>query len=352
MSPTSSAPVTTAPVLVTGAGGFIASRIVEQLLARGYRVRGTMRSLKKERELAALRGLPGAAERLELVEADLNSPGAFDQPVRACEYVMHTASPYSLHVADPQRDLVDPAVNGTASVLAACQRAASVRRVVLTSSMAAITDEPDGSRVLTERDWNVKSSLQRNPYYYSKTVAERAAWQFIEREKPPFDLVAINPFLVIGPSLVPSLNTSNEIFVDLLNGRFPGIVGLTWGLVDVRDVAEAHPRAMETPAAHGRYICAGDCASMRRVVDLLKRNGWKDKLPSISLDNAIGNVIVQLASFAQPKGIGSYLRSHIGRVPRYDTSKIRGELGMQFRPVDASILDTMADLKRWGHIAA
>jgi dihydroflavonol-4-reductase len=242
-------------------------------------------------------------------------------------------------------------VNGTISVLDACRRAGSVRRVVLTSSMAAITDEPDGRRVLTESDWNVKSSLQRNPYYYSKTVAERAAWQLMEREKPAFDLVVINPFLVIGPSLVPSLNTSNEIFLDMLKGTFPGIVGLTWGFVDVRDVAEAHVRAIETPAAHGRYICAGDSASMRTVVDLLKRNGWKQKLPSIPLDNAIGDAIVKLASFAQPKGVGSYLRTHIGRVPRYDTSKIRRELGMQFRPIDESILDTMADLKRWGHIS-
>jgi nucleoside-diphosphate-sugar epimerase len=341
-----------APILVTGASGFVASRIVERLLEKGYAVRGTVRSLNKAREVMRLRDLPGAADRLELVEADLNTPASFDAAARGCASAMHTASPYALHVEDPTRDLVDPAVNGTRNVLAACARAATVSRVVLTSSMAAITDEPESDHVLTEKDWNTKSSLDRNPYYYSKTMAERAAWEFVEREKPPFDLVAINPFLIIGPSLVPSLNVSNQIFVDLLKGTYPGIVSLTWGFVDVRDVAEAHVRAMETPSANGRYICAGETGSMRHVVDLLRQKGWGDgrKLPSMGLDNAVGNVVVKLGSYLQPTGVGSYLRTHVGRVPRYDTSKIRRELGMQFRPVDQSVLETIDDLKRWGHI--
>ena len=347
-------PITAKPVLVTGATGFIASRIVEQLLAKDYHVRGTVRSLKKERELGLLRALPGATDRLELVEADLTATDAFDRPAAGCEYVIHTASPYFLDATDPQHDLVDPAVNGTEGVLAACQRARTVKRVVLTSSMAAITDEPDARRVLTESDWNMKSSLTRNPYYYSKTVAERAAWQFVERERPPFDLIAINPFLVVGPSLMPALNVSNQIFVDLLKGTYPGIVSLTWGFVDVRDVADAHVRAMETPPAHGRYICAGGTASMRSVVDLLTRHGWAAgyKLPSFGLDNAVGDVVVRLASHLQSKGVGSYLRTHVGRVPRYDTSKIQRELGIRFRSVETTVLDTMTDLRRWQHLPA
>jgi dihydroflavonol-4-reductase len=345
-------PISPSPVLVTGASGFIASRIVEQLLAKGYRVRGTVRSLEKERELAPLRALPGAADRFELVEADLLTAGAFDRAAAGCEYVMHTASPYALDAKDPQRDLVEPAVTGTRNLLSACERSGTIRRVVLTSSMAAITDEPESDRTLTEKDWNDKSSLERNPYYYSKTLAERAAWEFIKRQRPAFDLVVINPFLVIGPSLVPGLNTSNQILVDLLKGTYPGVVSLTWGLVDVRDVADAHVRAMETPAASGRYICAGHTGSMRAVVDLLKKNGWADghKLPTLGLDNAAGSLVVKLASYLQPKGVGSYLRTHVGRVPRYDTSKIQRELGMRFRPLEPSILETMDDLERWKHI--
>jgi dihydroflavonol-4-reductase len=342
-----------APVLVTGATGFIASRIIEQLLAAGRSVRGSVRSLKKEQDIAPLRALAGAAERLELVEADLLDGGSFDRAAAGCTCVMHTASPYLLNATDPQRELVDPAVNGTRNVLESCERA-SVARVVLTSSMAAITDEPESDRVLTEDDWNTRSSLERNPYYYSKTIAERAAWDFVRHRKPPFDLVAINPFLVIGPSLVPALNTSNQVFVDLLKGTYPGIVGLTWGLVDVRDVATAHVRAMETPAASGRYICAGETASMRTVVGILRKHGWGDryKLPTIGLDNSIGDLIVRLGSYLQPKGVGSYLRTHVGRVPRYDTSKIRRELGVQFRPLEQTLMDTMVDLERWGHLPA
>jgi dihydroflavonol-4-reductase len=339
-------------VLVTGASGFIASHIVEQLLAKGHRVRGTVRSLKKEKELASLRGLPGAAERLELVEAELLVDGAFDAAAQTCDAVLHTASPYVLDAKDPQKDLVDPAVKGTRNVLTACQKAASVKRVVVTSSMAAITDEPDSDHVLTEADWNVKSSLERNPYYYSKTLAEKAAWDFVEKEKPAFDLVVINPFLVIGPSHSAGINTSNQLFVDLLNGTYPGVINLTWGFVDVRDVADAHVRAIETPSAKGRYITAGDTVPMRTVVELLEKNGWgkNHKLPKTGMDCAVGDFAVRLSSYLQPKGVGSYLRTHVGRVPRYDSSKVTSELGVSFRPVETSILDTLEDLARQGHV--
>jgi dihydroflavonol-4-reductase len=309
--------------------------------------------LKKEKELAFLRALPGAAARLELREADLLTPGAYDAAVAGCEYVMHTASPYVLDVKDPQKDLVDPAVQGTRNVLAACKKAGTVRRVVLTSSMAAITDEPESDHVLTEQDWNDKSTLDRNPYYFSKTLAEREGWRFVKEEGARFDLVVINPFMVIGPSLSPGINTSNQLFVDMLAGAYPGIMTLTWGFVDVRDVADAHLRAMETPSASGRYICAGETIAMRDVVALLAENGWGEgrKLPKVGLDCAIGDFTVRLSSYLQPKGVGSYLRTHVGRVPRYDTRKIQRELGLSFRPVRSAILDTVADLERWGHLS-
>ena len=345
--------VTHAPVLVTGASGFIASHIVGQLLARGYRVRGTVRSLKKEKDLAPLRALPGADERLELVEADLLTPGAYDGPAAGCEYVLHTASPYTLEAKDPQRDLVDPAVGGTRHVLAACKRAGTVKRVVLTSSMAAITDEPEGDHVLTEDDWNDKSTLDRNPYYLSKTLAERAAWAFVDEEAPPFDLVVINPFLVIGPSVGPGLNTSNQLFVDLLAGTYPGVMSLTFAFVDVRDVADAHVRAMETPSARGRYICAGAAVPMRELVQIVSDAGWGPghKLPQLGMDCAAGDFAVKLSSYLQPKGVGTYLRTHVGRVPRYDTSKIERELGISFRPPAESIRAALDDMARWGHVS-
>ena len=349
-----SAPVTSAPVCVTGSAGYIASHVVAQLLARGYRVRGTVRSLRKEKEkdIAHLRALPDADTHLELVEADLMKPGSFDGAVAGCEYVMHTASPYMLNAQDPQKDLVDPAVQGTRTVLESCKKAGSVRRVVLTSSMAAITDEPESDHVLTEADWNTKSTLERNAYYLSKTLAEKAGWRFIEEEKPGFDLVVINPFLVIGPSLSAAINTSPQMFLDLLVGAYPGIMNLAWGFVDVRDVARAHVLAIETQAAHGRYICANTAITMRELVELLRASGYEGyKLPNLGLDCGVGDYVVKLSSYLQPKGIGSYLRTHVGRVPRFDHSKIQRELGLSFLPLKQSILDTLADLKTWGHIA-
>ena len=207
--------------------------------------------------------------------------------------------------------------------------------MVVTSSMAAVTDEPDSDHTLTEADWNVKSSLDRNPYYYAKTLAEKSAWDFMAQRKPFFDLVAINPFMVVGPSLTAALNTSNRIFVDLLKGTYPGILSLTWGFVDVRDVADAHVRALGTPSAHGRYLCAGDTLSMRGLVALLAENGYAGyRLPKRPLDTASGNLLVRLLSFTQAPGVGSYLRSHVGRVPKYNTAKIRTELGISFRAVE------------------
>lgn len=337
--------------VVTGASGFIASHVVAQLLAAGHRVRGTVRSLAREETYAHLRALPGAAERLELVEAELLEPSAFDELVRGARYVLHTASPYALDASDPQKDLVDPARRGTENVLEACAKAPSVSRVVVTSSMAAITDEPESDRVLSEADWNEKSSLTRNPYYYSKTVAERAAWDFVETSARSFDLVTINPFMVIGPSLSPALNTSNQLFADLLGGAYPGIMRFTWGFVDVRDVARAHLLAATTPEASGRYLCAADTIAMRDVVELLREAGYGDRaLPKLGMDCAVGDYVVKLSSYFQPRGVGSYLRTHVGRVPRYDNTKIQRELDLAFRDVRETIVETVKDLERWGHV--
>lgn len=344
-------PVTEAPVLVTGASGFVASHIVRQLLEDGYRVRGTVRNPDKAKAEGHLTGLPGATGRLDLVPADLLGPRAFDEPVLGCEYVIHTASPYVIDVDDPQRDLVDPAVTGTTSVLESCLAVGSVRRVVLTSSVAAITDQADG-HLNTEHDWNTRSSLTRNPYYYSKTLAERAAWDFVENRGPPFDLVVINPFYVIGPSLVPGINTSHTFFTGFTNGRLPAVLAIEWPFVDVRDVAKAHVVAMENPAAAGRYIVAAESRTMRQVIDLLRANGWDDRyrLPTMSLDRGLGVALSRLVVGFQPPGTRSYMKNHLGGRMRFDNSKARDELGLGFRDVDQTILETMDDLERWGHL--
>lgn len=274
-------------ILVSGASGFIAGHTIERLLAKGYDVTGTVRDPGSADKTAHLTSMPGAADHLTLVAADLTDDDPFG--VHAdLDVIMHMASPYIMNVKDAQRDLVDPAVKGTISVLEAAANASRVRRVVLTSSMAAVTDEPDG-RVLTERDWNTKSSLTRNPYYFSKTQAERAAWDFMEREKPVFDLVVINPFLVIGPAHTSAINTSNQILADIIAGTYPAVMALTWGMVDVRDVADAHIAAMENNDASGRYVCASDTVTMAEVVDTMREAGWgHTKLPKLQLTGGLG----------------------------------------------------------------
>ncbi|MDX1439871.1 MAG: SDR family oxidoreductase [Rubricoccaceae bacterium] len=337
-------------VCVTGANGFIGAQIVKDLLEQGYRVRGTVRSTSDPKKSEHLTSLPGAGERLELVEAHLLETASFDAAVADCDFVIHTASPYVVDVENPQRDLVDPALKGTLNVLESAAQVPSIKRIVLTSSMAAVSDEfPD--RPLTEADWNEKSSLSRNPYYYSKMLAEKAAWEFMEQRKPSFDLVAINPLLVIGPSLSPGLNTSNESLLRLLNGGFPAIIDLTWGLVDVRDIARAHVLALETPKASGRYVCMAEALSIAEIVELLRSNGYADyKLPKLRLDNAFGNALIKLYSYTQPKGEGTYIRTQVGRVPIVDTTKIRTDLGLSFRDVRKSVLDAVEDMKEWGHV--
>jgi dihydroflavonol-4-reductase len=341
--------ITSKPVCVTGASGFIAADVVRELLTAGYRVRGTVR--KSKEHYPFLLELPGAKDRLELVQAELLRPNAYDRAVEGCDYVIHTASPYEVNVKNPQHDLVDPAVNGTESVLASCLKSGSVKRVVFTSSIAAITDEPENKKVFTEKDWNIMSSLDRNPYHYSKTLAERATWDFIMQKKPNFDLVVINPFMVIGPSLTPSLNTSNQIIRDIMTGVYPGIMDLNWGFVDVRDVANAHLLAMKTGAASGRYLCSAEELHMRELVALLKSSGFgKYRLPKLDLSGKAGTQLMKLLSFTQPRNTGVYIRTNIGRTMHCDNSKIKRELGLTFRDVRKSIVDAVNDMVKWGHL--
>lgn len=336
-------------ILVSGANGFIASHCIARLLAHGDHIVGTVRDPADVKRNAHLHALPGATERLELVAADLSGEDPFSAYINV-DAVLHMASPYVLNVQDAQHDLVDPAVRGTLSMLRAAARSSQVKRIVLTSSMAAITDEPDG-RVLTEADWNDQSSLSRNPYYFSKTLAERAAWDFMKAEKPSFDLIVINPFMVVGPALSDEINTSNQILVDIAQGAYPAIMALEWGFVDVRDVADAHVRAIDTVGASGRYICAAGNRDMAQVVDLIRRAGaGSKKLPKIRLDSSFGTSLMKLASHFQPAGVGSYLRTHLGRVPRFDNAKIRRDLGIDFRDLDTTMIETVQDLIRLGHI--
>jgi len=255
--------------------------------------------------------------------------------------VLHTASPYVLNTADPQKDLADPALKGTKNVLTSCKKA-GVKQVILTSSVAAVTDSPEPDHKYTEADWNKTSSLTRNPYYYSKTVAEKAAWDFAKQNH--LNLLVINPFVVVGPSLEKRrVNPSNLPIKDIMTGGFPGIIDLAWGMVDVRDVAQAHLLVMENNAATGRYILWNKTLHMRECCKIVEKYYPDYPIPKVDLSSKFGSAIVYLGSYLQPKGTGTYVRTNLGSFPLLDNSKIR-DLGMKFTPIETTILDTCTDM--------
>jgi len=212
-----------------------------------------VRDLGNNEKYEFLQRLDGANERLEFVQADLMVPSSLEPCFQDVEYVLHIASPFMFTVSDPKRDLLDPAANGTISVLDLCKKNPNIKRIVFTSSIASVSDSFDSSKTYNEDDWNESSSLTRNPYYYSKTQAEKSAVEFMTTNKDlHFDLVRILPFVVLGPSLNATLNESHNFIANLLRGKLSGILDLSFGFCDVRDIATAHIIAMENPTANGR----------------------------------------------------------------------------------------------------
>lgn len=268
-------------VLVTGASGFIAQHTILQLLEAGYRVRGTVRSLDRAaaaRAVLAARDPRAADEdRLQLVAAELTDNAGWAEAVRGCRYVLHLASPLPNQPPAHEDDLIRPARDGAVRVLAAAAGTAEqpdrVERVVMTSSVAAVLYglRRDGSVVHDESSWS-ELGPGVGAYEKSKTIAERAAWAFVDELPAPqrFELCTINPGLVLGPLLSSDVNTSAELVRKLLRREMPGCPDIGWAMVDVRDVAAAHVAAMTAPEAAGRrFIVAIEHATMRDVARIL-----------------------------------------------------------------------------------
>ena len=271
-------------VLVTGASGFIAQHTIVRLLEAGYRVRGTIRSPGKAdavRAVVAAHTDPG--DRLELVSADLMKDEGWADAVRGCRFVLHIASPLPLRPPRHEDELIVPARDGALRVLRAAV-AEKVERVVLTSSVAAVAygHAPDGSRTYDESDWT-ELSRKVGAYEKSKTIAERAAWDYLEGlpADQRVELVALNPGLVLGPLLSGEFSTSGEVVRKLLARELPGCPDVGWAVVDVRDVADAQLSAMTAAGAAGkRFILAIEHASMLDMAQVLKRRFPDRKIPT------------------------------------------------------------------------
>lgn len=334
------------PVLVTGANGYVASWLVKKLLEEGITVHAAVRDPKNESKVGHLKQLaansPGI---LKLFKADLMIPDSYREAMEGCAIVFHTASPFIIEVEDPQRQLIDPAVKGTANVLMTACNVSSIERVVVTSSCAAmytdaidIVNAPGGA--ITEAVWNTTASLDYQPYYYSKTLAEKEAWKIAEHQQE-WDLVTINMSLVLGPALNPAHTTSESmnILKMLGDGQFKmGAPKMGAGIVDVRDVADAHYAAAYNSEANGRYITSAhntDFLSMSKV--LLPKYGNDYPLPKKALPKWLLMVFGPLFNKAFSR---RFIRNNLNLPFNADNSKIKKELGIQFRPLKETMEDS------------
>lgn len=328
-------------VLVTGATGYVAGHCVAELLDHGYSVRATVRDPAARDRYAHLTRLDGA-DRLEVVAADLTSDAGWADAVAGCTAVLHVASPFPARPASDD-ELITPAVQGTLRILRAAAAEPSVRRVVMTSSVAAITNGHAGTEpvVYTERDWSVVENSAA--YAKSKTLAERAAWDFIAHQPPErrLELVALNPGAVLGPLQQPVVGTSLALVHRLLTHAAPGSPRIGFALVDVRDLATAHRLALEVPDAAGqRYVLAGEHVWMREIAAVLDehfgRQGYR--IPTRQLPDWV----VRLVGRFDPS-VRAVLPV-LGREERVSASKAERELGWSMRSTEQTILDTADSL--------
>ncbi|CAD5173582.1 unnamed protein product [Musa acuminata subsp. malaccensis] len=309
-------------VCVTGASGYIASWLVKLLLQRGYTVRASVRDAADPKKTEHLRALEGASERLLFFKANLLDEGSFDAVVNGCDGVFHTASPFHFAAADPQADIIEPAVKGTLNVLASCKKF-SVKRVVVTSSLAAVVynDKPKNPDVVVDETWFSDPEVcKRDEQWYvlSKTLAEEAAWKFAKENA--IDIVTINPGMVVGPLLQSTLNTSSALILNLINGSST-FLNATFGWVNVQDVAKAHILAFELPSASGRYCLAERVSHFSDIVKIIR-----ELYPALPLPEKC----------ADDKPF----------VPVYQISKEKYKsLGLDYIPLETSIKETIESLK-------
>jgi dihydroflavonol-4-reductase len=324
-------------VLVTGGTGFLGKRTVAELLERGYDVRTTVRDLSREETVRAdlaKAGLdPGA--RLEFAAADLMSDDGWPEAVADCRYVLHVASPFPPEQPKDPDELIVPAREGTLRVLRAALDAGA-KRVVVTSSVAAIAGGAKGPGPLAEADWTDLDFAGLSPYVRSKTIAERAAWELVDERGERSRLATINPGAILGPLLGPDASFSLQVIERLLKGM-PGVPRIGFSFVDVRDVAKLHVEAMLAPAAGGeRFIAVAEFLWMAEVAAVLRRELGPDarKVPS----RKVPDLLVRAMGLFDPSV--RTITNQLGKKLTYSNEKAKAALGFSPRPLPESIADS------------
>lgn len=330
------------PVMITGATGFVAGWIVKKLLEEGITVHAAVRNPNDKEKLKYLNALAEkSGGTIKYFKADLLEKGSYKEAMQGCELVFHTASPFKMVVKDNQKDLVDPALKGTRNVLESVNETESVKRVVLTSSVASVYGDnvdakkiPDG--IFTEEHWNETSTLNHQPYSYSKVVAEREAWK-INKLQDRWDLVTILPSFVLGPGINPRVTSESfSIVKQLGNGlTAAGVPCLHLGGIDIRDLADAQIKAGFTPEAKGRYIISAEHITLLKLGKMLRAKfGSKYPFPRTEFPKFLVWLFAPFAGYKR-----KMIQLNVGITLSLDNSKSIKELGMSYRPISESIVD-------------
>jgi nucleoside-diphosphate-sugar epimerase len=335
-------------VLVTGGSGFISEHCILQLLAAGHTVRTTLRSLAREAEVrrALKEGSVDPGDRLSFVVADLEKDAGWAEAVADCEYVLHVASPFPLSLPKNEDLVIVPAREGALRVLRAA-RDAKVKRVVLTSSFAAVGyGHAPQTEPFDEKSWTDPNGSDVSTYVKSKVLAERAAWDFVAKEGGALQLSVVNPVGVFGPVLAHDLSTSIVIVKRMLDGEFPGAPKLRFGAVDVRDVADLHLRAMTRPEAAGeRFLAtAGDFMSILEMATALRERlgPLARRAPKFELPNWVMHIV----ALADPAA--AQILPELGKFKNATSAKAKRVLGWEPRSREDALVASAESLSRLG----
>jgi len=333
-------------VLVSGISGFIAKHCAVEMLQAGYGVRGTVRSLKRADEVKATIAKHADVSRLEFAAADLESDAGWKEAVDGCAHVLHVASPFPPDQPKNEQELIRPAVEGTLRVLRAAS-AAGVQRFVQTSSMVAVMygHPHDRKAPFTESDWTVLDAPGLTAYSKSKTLAEKAGREFVEKDRSGLHYATVNPGLVLGPALDADIGTSALFIKMFLRGKYPGAPRLKIPVVDVRDVAKMHRLAVETTApSGGRYLGAAECLWLIEIARAI-RAGLGDAARKVP-NRELPDWLVRLSAIWD--GAARQTAPDLGKDFQVDNSRTRQALGMEFIPArDAAVAlaRSLVDLK-------
>lgn len=333
----------TKPVMVTGGSGYLASWVIKKLLEKGLHVNATVRDPSSNQKVGHLKTLGKASTgKLNLFKADLLEKGSFDEPMQDCELVIHTASPFFVTgIKNSEEELIRPAKEGTRNVLTSAEQNPNVKRIVLTSSVVAMFGdnadiEKTAEGMFTEKDWNVTSSAEHQPYPYSKTIAEKEAWAIAEQQDQ-WDLVVINPAWILGPSATKRTDSmSIGTMIEFGNGTYKSGVPKLWTCIaDVRDVATAHIKAGFTPNASGRHIIVSAETTLLDIARILRQHFGDDyPFPKREAPKFLFWIVAPMYDHTR-----KYVSRNVGIPFKFDNSYSKSDLGMSYIPIEQTIKD-------------